>query len=426
MNHAPSPASRVPRLWYGWVILGVVFLAMCTLIAVRSSFGVFFKFIAGEFGWSRAETAGAFSAGFLGQALGSPLAGWLMGRWGIRRTMAAGILATGLAVLTGAFIHSLWQLYLMYFLLCVGFASGTWVAQVPTLANWFVRRNGLAIGATNSAQGFALILNIATPLLIAALGWRASYAVFAALLLLVTLPLVALLHRDHPRDKGTVADAPFLGSAPAATPRAGPGAPGAGETSLLSLRFVLLGGLYAAVAYPFAAAIVHLVPYATDQGFTPEGAATLLALWGVMMVAANFASALSDRIGRTLIFLIGAAAGVIACVLLAAYTREAPPGIFQAGTALLGMALGLVRPTASSLTADHFAGAVLSKVTAACLVCFTLAGAAGPYLSGALYDATGSYRLAFHLMAGTFVAGAALAGALRRLGPPGDTRRAGA
>ena len=63
------------RLWYGWVVLAVVFLVMITLIAFRATIGPFFKEISGEFGWSRGATAAAFSIGMLAQAIISPLAG---------------------------------------------------------------------------------------------------------------------------------------------------------------------------------------------------------------------------------------------------------------------------------------------------------------------------------------------------------------
>ena len=80
---------------------------MVCLITARNSFGIFFKTIAGDFGWSRAETAGAFSAGMLGQAVGSPLFGWIMDRWGIRRTMSLGVFVFGASLLIGGFIGAL-------------------------------------------------------------------------------------------------------------------------------------------------------------------------------------------------------------------------------------------------------------------------------------------------------------------------------
>ncbi len=417
MADAPRSQASPPRLWYGWVVLAVVFLSMCTLIAVRSSFGIFFKAIAGEFGWSRAQTAGAFSAGLLGQALGSPLAGWLMDRWSIRKTMSLGVLATGAAVFSLAFTGALWQLYLAYFLLCLAFSGGTWVAQVPTLSNWFVARRGFAMGVANSAQGFAFALNVATPWLIAALGWRGSYAAMAAMLLLVTLPAVAILHRDHPSQMGTLPDAPFAGAAPPSQ-RAASG-PAAARPGFLSPTFFLVAGVYASIAYGFAASIVHLVPHATDQGFSPGAGGVILAVWGAAMVVGNFASALSDRVGRTPAYLLGAASSLI----LAGFARGDPPLLFHAGAALSGLALGLMRPTASSLVADNFAGPGFGRINGIFMAIFALAGALGPWATGALFDVLGGYREGFWFIGAAYLAGAAFAAGLGRVGK--KTRAAG-
>jgi len=421
VSQATTPVHPSPRIWYGWVVLGVVFLAMCSLIAVRATFGIFFKSIAGEFGWTRAQTAGAFSAGLIGQAIGSPLAGALMDRWGIRRTMAAGTFFAGLAVLSGAFVGALWHFYLMYFALCVGFSGATWVAQVPTLSNWFVRRRGTAIGISNSAQGFAFASNVVTPWLILAVGWRWGYAAWAAVILLVTFPAVALLHRDHPAEAGTVADAPFLSpeearAVPApAPPRAGRGRGGAAR-AVLSARFALIASVYATIAYVFASTIVHLVPHATDQGFSPEGGGAVFAVWGALMVVSNLASTVSDRIGRTPAYLAGAALGFASSILLATYLRGDPPAQFYAGAVLSGLALGFVRPTASSILADHFAGPGFGRINGAVMACFALFGSTGPWLTGALYDRLGGYREGFFLIAGFYLLGGALVAALARMG----------
>ena len=86
------------RLWYGWVVLAVVFLVMITLIAFRATIGPFFKEISGEFGWGRGATAAAFSIGMVAQAIISPLAGIFSDRWSIRASMSAGVLVFGLSL----------------------------------------------------------------------------------------------------------------------------------------------------------------------------------------------------------------------------------------------------------------------------------------------------------------------------------------
>ncbi|MEK6711482.1 MAG: MFS transporter, partial [Nitrospinota bacterium] len=235
----------------------------------------------------------------------------------------------------------------------------------------------------------------------------------------VTLPAVALLHRDHPREVGTVADAPFLGGpAPSFHPHAhgrGRGdAPAGTARALLSLPFALIGGIFASIAFAFSAIIVHLVPHATDQGFTAEEGGLVLAVWGVVMLAGNLASAVSDRVGRTPTYWAGALLGALSSLMLAGYAQGTPKWAFYLATALSGLGLGLVRPTASSLVADHFSGPGFGRVNGAAMSCFALAGAAGPAVTGAMFDAWGSYRGAFGAIAAFFLLGAILTGGLGR------------
>lgn len=400
---APPPREEA-RFWYGWVVLGVVYLAMIALIAFRATIGPFFKEISGELGWSRGATAAAFSIGMLAQAVVSPLAGILSDRWSIRGSMSAGVLVFGLSLLLGSRITALWQFYLMYAGLCAGFAAGTWVAQVPTLSNWFVKKRGLALGVVNTAQGGAFALNIATPYLIAALGWRMSYLALAGATLLLVLPVCAIFHRDRPADKGTVADAAFVRDATEAREetRAAPDG-GDARVSLRSLAFFLFLGSFLPMAYAFAGMLVHLVPHATDQGFSLEAASVLFAIWGLCQVGANLISPVSDRLGRVPTFLIGAGLGAISALSLGFYERGDPEIRFYLGTIANGAALGLMRPTGSAILADYFEGPGFGRVNGVAMMAFALLGSAGPWATGALFDWRGSYLPGLSVFALMFV-----------------------
>jgi MFS family permease len=418
-------AQMKPRLWYGWVVLAVVFVVMATLIGARNSLGFFFKEMAGEFGWSRAELSAAYSAGMIAQGLASPLAGWMGDRWNLRWTISAGALATGAALLLGYFIQSLWQLYLMYALLSAGFAMATYVPQVHILSNWFHKRRGLAMGISTSAQGFATVLTLALPSLLGVFGWRGSYAALALFVIFFAFPLAAGLLRNDPEEKDTVPDAPFLAieerMALAAQrtiplPMEAPAPPGVRER-ILSMRFFLLAGIYGLGAFTFIGAVVHLVPHATDQGFNLREAGFIFFLWGAFIMAGNLASCVSDRIGRTPTYLTGAALGAGAAIVLGLFTAETNPVQLYGAAAVSGFALGLIRPTISALAADHFEGPGFGKMNGAVMVVFSAFGALGAWATGALYDAQGSYLGAFLLMASLFALGGLLALALGRLKP---------
>ncbi len=429
MISGPAISQKRPSLWYGWVILAVVFIVMSVMVGIRNSLGFFFKEVAGEFGWSRAQTAGAYSVGMLVQSICSPLFGSMGERWSLRWMMALGVFFGGSALLIGSSIGGLVQFYLMYALLNIGFAASTFVPQVQLLSNWFVKRRGLAMGIANSGQGFAAVLNLTVPFLIALIGWRGSYLVLAGFTTILIFPLSAFLLRDHPHDRATVADAPFI-SAPERdallkkeqSNRLNRTTSMAGVPFLkqvFSLRFFLISFTYCAIAFIMTGTIVHIVPHATDQGFTLETSGLIYLLWGVCIIGGNLISGVSDSLGRAPTYAIGAALGVCACILLAYFNQGMPPALFYVGAALSGSALGLTRPTASALLADHFAGPGFGKLNGSVMMIFALFGAFGAFATGYLYDISGYYRSAFLLLATAHVAGAATAIPLGRMRPPG-------
>ena len=99
------------RLFYGWIIVAVAFVTMAIGVNARTAFSLLFPPIVDEFGWPRAETAGAFSFGFLVSALLSPLLGKLMDRFGPRTVVALGVAAMGIGLGLAAAVSKTWQLY---------------------------------------------------------------------------------------------------------------------------------------------------------------------------------------------------------------------------------------------------------------------------------------------------------------------------
>jgi len=428
MTSDSDATHKSPSLWYGWVILAVVFIIMSMMVGARNSLGFFFKTISGEFGWNRAQTAGAYSIGMLVQSICSPIFGGLGERWSLRWMMASGVFFGGAALLIGSSISGLLQFYLMYALLNVGFSASTFVPQVQILSNWFVKKRGLAMGIANSGQGFAAVLNLAVPFLIGAIGWRDSYLALAGFTMIFIFPLAAILLRDHPRQRATVADEPFLSATErdavtekeGAAHRSQKGAP-VGELfwqRVFSLRFFLIALIYSAIAFSLAGTTVHIVPHATDQGFTPEESALIFLLWGICAIAGNLISGVSDSLGRVSTFTVGTALGVCACVLLASFVRGISPAWFYGGAALSGVGFGLMRPTASALLADHFSGPGFGKLNGSVMTIFALSGALGSFAMGYLFDISGSYWSAFMVLAVLSLIGAGSAVTLGRMPRP--------
>jgi sugar phosphate permease len=104
--------------FYGWIIVGVVFVGMVFVYGIRHSFSIFFPSILGEFGWARGSTAIMLSLNILVYGLLAPVAGSLADRWHPRRVTMIGILVLGLATASCAlgpgamaFLSALWHSY---------------------------------------------------------------------------------------------------------------------------------------------------------------------------------------------------------------------------------------------------------------------------------------------------------------------------
>ena len=109
------------KLFYGWVIVLITGVSMVLIYGIRHSFSVFFAPILSEFGWSRGNVSIMLSLNIFFYGFMAPIAGFLAGRWDIRKMMPLGILTLGAATagcaLANQLIHFYLNLYSLLFLL---------------------------------------------------------------------------------------------------------------------------------------------------------------------------------------------------------------------------------------------------------------------------------------------------------------------
>jgi sugar phosphate permease len=187
------------RLYYGWVVVGVVFVALLISAGVRAAPTVLVHPLEMELGWSRATISFAVSIGLLLYGLSGPVAGWLMDRFGPKRLTLAGLAIIGTSTLAGAAVTELWQLNLFWGVLS-GIGTGI-VAPVlgATVANrWFVERRGLVLGIFGAAASAGQLVAVpALMWLVVVTGWRQGTVLLAGAVMLVLLPVLFLM-RDDP------------------------------------------------------------------------------------------------------------------------------------------------------------------------------------------------------------------------------------
>lgn len=394
--------SRLP-FFYGWVVVGVCFVTMGVGVNARTAFSLLFPPILAEFHWQRGVIAGAFSFGFLVSAALSPLLGKLMDRSGPRVVMELGVLLTAAGMLLATLVHEPWQLFLTLGVLvgggsvCLGYTG-----QSLFLPNWFVRRRGLAMSIAFSGVGIGSIVLLPwLESLIAEASWRHACIAMGLLTLALLAPLNLLLRR-RPEDIGLAPDGDG-GAAGSAVRRAltivDPAWAAIDWTlprALRTTRFWWLALGYFCALFAWYAVQVHQTTYLVEIGFDAGEAAWALGFVSLAGIPGQIALGhLSDRIGREWVWAIGNLGFVLtylSLLLLKPMPDAALLYLMVAAQGVLGYGLTSV---IGAIPSEIFEGTHYGTIFGSLMLASILGGAAGPWLTGALHDATGSYAGAF-------------------------------
>jgi len=415
MDHRPSHfASRLP-FYYGWLIVGIAFVTMAVGVTARTAFSLLMPPLIDEFGWDRGLAAGAFSFGFLVSAVLSPVVGRVMDARGPRVIIMAGVVLLSSGLFLAPYIERPWHLYATLGVLVGGGANMmTYTVHSQFLPNWFLRRRGLAISIAFAGAGVgAIVLLPWLQSIILSDGWRASCQAIGLLVVLAVVPL-NLLVRKRPEELGLLPD----GEARAASPSGPHRAPHVVDPSWAAVEWTLaravrtarywwiMLGYFCAVAAWYAVQ-VHQTKYLVEIGFTPLVAAWALGAVSMAGIPGQIVlGGLSDRIGREWVWTAGCAGFAICYAALIALEHAPSMALLYAmvlSQGFLGYALASVM---GPIVVEIFEGPHYGSIFGTITIALIGGGAAGPWIAGAIHDASGSYRLAFALIIGGCVASA--------------------
>jgi len=412
----PVAARRLLRglilpFFYGWVVVAVAFVTTGLGVNARTAFSLLFPPILDEFGWERGVTAGAFSFGFLVSAILSPSLGRLMDRRGPRFVMEMGVALVGAGLLLAPLIYRPWHLYATLGLLVGGGSVClSYTGQSLYLPSWFVRRRGLAMSLAFAGVGVgSIILLPAVQTIIGRAGWRTACVAMGLLVLAVLAPLNLLVKR-RPEDLGLAPDGDQAARGGAAGPPSNVVdaawvaidwtlARAMRTTRFWWIALGFFGGLFA-----WYAVQVHQTKYLVEVGFSPAHAAWALGFVSLAGIPGQIVLGhVSDRIGREWVWTVGNL-GFTLCYLALLLLPEfpTPPSLYVMvlTQGMLGYGLTSV---IGAIPAEIFQGRHYGVIFGTLMLAAIGGGAAGPWVAGALYDATGSYAPAFWLAIGASV-----------------------
>ncbi len=383
------------------------------------SFGVFFKPMSAEFGWTRAMTAGAYSLRSIEGGIASPLVGWAVDKYGSRVVILIGAIISGGAFALMALVNSLIGFYIVYgVLLSIGMSAMLYLPAWTVIAKWFNRKLSFALAILAVGAGFGgLICAPISAVLIENFGWRSAFIMLGILIWCVAIPL-SFVVRDSPEEMGLLPD----GVSPdeiSDSPKASGGKKDSNEEfetgqaditlkqALKSSTFWTLSLAFFFFSMAHSTVTVHTVPALTDVGIPMKSAAFSIGLLTLVSVIGRlFFGYLGDYVNKKLLFIflyIMMAVGLL--VLMNAKTM---PMVYLF-IFLFGVGFGGTVPLMPAIRAEYFGTAALGKIQGFMNPVMMLAGAIGPIFAGLVYDTTGSYYNAF-LVTGllTFLAAVAM------------------
>lgn len=365
---------------YAWCRLGLT-LAVSVIVNVGMwAIIVIMPAVEAEFGVGRAEAAMPYTMTMIGFAIGNYVLGRAVDRFGVTFSLiaaAAGVAAGfSLATLSGSVaLLSLAQLL-------VGLASAMGFGPlIADISHWFVKRRGIAVALVASGN---YLSGAFWPMVLAGMletsGWRTVYLFMAVVTIVGVIPLALALRTRVPDHVQATAQATSLANVQSSglSPRA--------------LQYLLgLAGIGCCVAMSMPQ--VHLVSYSVDLGFGPAVGAEMLALMLMGGVSSRIVSGLiADRLGGVRTLLLGSA---LQCLALFLYLPSGSLVSLYMVSLVFGLSQGGIVPSYALIVREYLPAREAGGRVGFVMMATVLGMALGGWLSGWIYDLSGSYRLAF-------------------------------
>jgi MFS family permease len=362
-------------------------LIVCLLISTIGGIGLWSNVVVlpaveAEFGAARASASLPYTLTMIGFALGGILMGRLADRFGVFFPVLGGAVAISLGYVAAAQTTSLWQFAMVHAGL-IGFlgSSATFGPLIADISHWFTRNRGIAVGIC--ASGNYLSGTIWPPILqhfIELVGWRQTYIGIAIFCAITMLPLMLALRRRTP------------GTSDAPASRASSGDWSALRISPSSLQILLLvAALSCCVAMSMPQ--VHIVAYCGDLGYGVARGAEMLSLMLGLGVVSRLASGwISDRIGGAPTLLLGSALQGLALLFYIPFDGLTSLYVVSA---LFGLSQGGIVPSYAMIIREYFPPHEAGTRVGLTLMATIFGMALGGWMSGAIFDLTGSYQAAF-------------------------------
>ena len=391
-------------IFYGWwlSLLALLVNALMTT-PVWGGVGIWLSALELQFGWSRTQMALAFSLGQLEGSVAGPVVGFLVDRIGSRQVVFSGALVVGLGFVLFSFVTSLPMFYASFAVIMLGASMGGWMPMMAALNKWFDRKRSFAMGIASSGfslGGVTLIPILAWSVGPEHIGWQTTARWIGILFLVIAWPLSRLI-RNRPEDYGQVPDGESNSVTTSASAEIDGPVPETGFTARQAVRtrvFWLIAIGHGCSTMTIATLTVHLVPSLVDQGLTLQRAsfvwATMLGIsWASQLVGGYVGDKVEKNVAMAVMSWVMAAG-----LCVAAFTGN--PLMAFIFAVVYGVGFGARLPLGTALRGDYFGRKAFGTIMGLSAIPMSGFMMMGPLFAGAMFDARGSYFLAFIILAG--------------------------
>ncbi|MDO8751769.1 MAG: MFS transporter [Dehalococcoidia bacterium] len=396
-------ALRKPKIFYGWFIVGVVFLSHLLGNGIMNiALGAILKPMTDDTGWTRTQVTLAGTIGSISSSFLAPFSGHMADLYGPRLLMTSGSILLGGVFVGLASMQYLWQFYALY--IAGRMITGNSLQGVPSsvaVVNWFVRMRGRAVGITTSATylGGATQAFLAR-YLISRYGWRSVWLTFGLLTWgIVVLPCFLLLRR-RPEDMGLRPDGDDPGKmAKTVELAAGKRRKVVQEeywpvkAAVRTRAFWYLSVAFALMQFALASTLVHQVAYFTDKGVPYETAVVGLGLFALLGALGQFTwGIIAERVEVRYCIVINLLLGLLGLWVLLNATDKTSVLLF---TLTFGFGIPSMLSLSSIIYANYFGRLSIGSIRGVIAPFQSVGVASGPFLTAVVFDAFHSYVPAF-------------------------------
>ena len=389
------------KVFYGWWVVVSVLLAMLVHAgAVFYVFGIFYKPFLEEFGWSRAAVAGAITIYMVTLGITAPFIGKLTDKYGAKTVIWVGALFGGIAFILLSRITSLLQLYVLYFILGIGFSACGIVPVNSAISNWFTKKRGTAIGIAMAGVSLgAIIITPTGGYIMTHFGWRATYLFLAILTWLLVIPIVVWVMKNTPQEMGLLPDGntPLVNHEDAVTSQDShqsdqeeawtlKRATKSGSFWLINLAFFL-------ICIGIGAVLQHEIVFFTDKGIPMTAAAVALGLTGFIGGFGKITfGTLADRFSPKYIAMLCFTLQAFGTLLLLFTQSMIMVWVF---VFVFGFSMGGQIALQPLVVGQFFGLASFGTIYGIIAMAGAIGSATGPVIAGLAYDSSGSYNWVF-------------------------------